>query len=54
MKEQRKEMGAHIENRLCLETVTRKYLASQGLLGGGAIVLAVLGHHKKAPQISRK
>lgn len=54
VKEQRKEMGVHIEIRLCLGTVARKYLTSQGLLGGGFIVLAVLGNHKKAPQESLK
>lgn len=43
VEEQRKEMGTHIENRLCLGTVARKYLTSQGLLCGGSIVLAVLG-----------
>lgn len=54
VKEQRKEMGAHTEIKFCLGTVVREYLTSRGFLSGGVIVLAVLGNHKKAPQLSLK
>lgn len=54
VKEQRKEMGTHTEIKFCLGTVVREYLTSQGFLGGGLIVLAVVGNHKKAPQLSLK
>lgn len=54
MKEQRKEMGTHTEIKFCLGTVVREYLTSRGFLGGGVIVLAVLGNHKKAPQLCFK